>query len=245
MGKVIVIALGLALAFLAVVLIRFNLKRLHVIKRAAAATDAQLERVYRAVESINTEPPTCAVLARTNRTAPSRSAIVPIPEYVQPWAGRSIVVTNVDQVELSLSDVAAPEPAIAGKIFRTLAVPRQQTRTARAALSSRRSGTLHSTRISWPHSMTCAPAIQWNSWRIFSRQESIPSSSTRSIRRELVAVHHGSRGGICELRSLQKRMGLVFQLPEHCCPTSRTHGRPRSISSDAQRTWIRENGGPV
>ena len=133
MGKIIAITvIVLLLAPVAVVLIRFNRKRLHIIKRAASATDAQLERVYRAIESKNGEPPTCAVLGRTNRTAPSASAVIPIPEYVRPWAGKSIVVTNTDKVALSLSDAPATEATIAGKVFRLLQIPRQQTKTGKS-----------------------------------------------------------------------------------------------------------------
>ena len=41
-------------------------------------------------------------------------------------------MANADKVELSLSDVATTEPAIAGKVFRILRVPRQQTRTGKS-----------------------------------------------------------------------------------------------------------------
>lgn len=133
MGKIIIIAvLALLLAPLAIMLIRFNRKRLHIIRQAASATDDQLESVYRAIESMNTESPTCGVLARTNRTGPSASASVPIPEYVQPWAGKSIIFANAEKVEFSLSDATTTEPAIAGTVFRILAVPRQQTKTGKS-----------------------------------------------------------------------------------------------------------------
>jgi hypothetical protein len=120
------------LARFALILIRFNRKRRHIIRQAARATDDQLERVYRAIESKTTESPAYGVLTRTNRTALYASANIPIPEYVQPWAGKSIIVTNADKVEFSLSDATITEPAIAGKVFRILAVPREQTKTGKS-----------------------------------------------------------------------------------------------------------------
>jgi len=86
MGKTIVIALaGLLVALLAAVLIRFNRKRLHIIKRATSATDAQLERVYRAVESINTETAHVCRAGAHKSDGTINPSIVPVPEYVQPW----------------------------------------------------------------------------------------------------------------------------------------------------------------
>jgi hypothetical protein len=133
LGKFIIIfVLALLLIPLAIILIRFNRKRVHIIRQAASATDDQLERVYRSIESKNTESPTCGVLTRTNRTAPSSSANIPIPEYVQPWAWKTIIVANADIVEFSLSDATTIEPAIAGKVFRILAVPRKPTKTGKS-----------------------------------------------------------------------------------------------------------------
>jgi len=133
MGKIVaIVVIVLLLASLAVVLIRFNRKRIHIIKRAASATEAQLERIYCAIENKNGEPPTCAVLGRTNRTVPAMCAIIPIPEYVRPWAGKSIVVTNNEKVALSLPDVPATEATIAGKVFRLVPIPRQQTKTGKS-----------------------------------------------------------------------------------------------------------------
>ena len=52
---------------LAVVLIRFNRKRLHIIRCAKAASAEQLEAIYAQIDHLGTEAPSCAVLARTNR----------------------------------------------------------------------------------------------------------------------------------------------------------------------------------
>ena len=68
MGKIIIIfVLALLLVPIAIILIRFNRKRVHIIRQAASATDDQLERVYRSIESKNTESPTCGVLSLSVR----------------------------------------------------------------------------------------------------------------------------------------------------------------------------------
>jgi hypothetical protein len=109
-------------------LLRFNRKRTGIMRGAAAATDAQLENVYLAIESTSAEPPTCAVLARTNRKSdePSR---VPIPPYAGIWGGRAIVITSGDEPSFALADDGVTEAVLAGAVFRILAVPRHQTKT--------------------------------------------------------------------------------------------------------------------
>ncbi len=129
---IVIVVIALLLIPLAIVLIRFNLKRVRIIKQAISATDDQLERVYRAIERKQTEPPTCAVLARTNRTASPTAASIPIPDYVRPWVGKSINIVNGVEVKFSLSDVRVTEPAIAGKVFRILPVPRRVTKTGKS-----------------------------------------------------------------------------------------------------------------
>lgn len=85
---------GLVLAF-AVVLIRFNSKRVHVIRAAARASDEQLESVYRLVEACGSEKPAGCILGRTNRKVADTGCVTTIPERLEdfPWAGRSIAVT--------------------------------------------------------------------------------------------------------------------------------------------------------
>lgn len=133
MGIIVAVAVIAALSTpLAIVLIRFNRKRLHIIQQAATATEDQLERIYRAIESKPGESPTCAVLARTNRSAPVSTGIVPIPPYVHPCAGKSIIVTNSERARFSVTDTPATEPTLFGKVFRLLPVPRQTTKSGKS-----------------------------------------------------------------------------------------------------------------
>ena len=88
MLKTIVISVIAAVVIpLAIVLIRFNRKRLHIIRCAEAATPEQLEAIYAHIDVLGTESPSCALLARTNRRSASNDDwTLPIPPYVEPWA---------------------------------------------------------------------------------------------------------------------------------------------------------------
>ena len=132
MGTVVVLVVIVALLFAAAIpLLRFNRKRLGIIRRASEATHAQLARVYLAIESRATEPPTCAVLARTNRKSdgPSR---VPIPAYAGIWGGSTVVITSGDEPSFALAADGATEAVLAGALYRILAVPRHQTKTGKS-----------------------------------------------------------------------------------------------------------------
>jgi hypothetical protein len=116
---------------LAVVLIRFNRKRLHIVRCAEAASDEQLEAVYAQIGLLGTEAPSCAVLARTNRRTHSEGDwIVPIPSYVGEWTSRSISADSGPPVEFRFS-AAAAEPVLRGHVYRVVPVPRNLTKSGK------------------------------------------------------------------------------------------------------------------
>ena len=120
------IAVLVAVGALAVALIRFNRKRLLVIRAAAAATDQQLEDVYRLVEACGTEAPSGFVLARTNDMRPDSASIVHLPSGLEdfPWGSRSIAVEAEREVRLRVVDAAAQPTRLLGRRYRPVAVPR-------------------------------------------------------------------------------------------------------------------------
>ena len=73
-----VVCLGALLA-VGVVLIRFNLERLHVIRHARRASGESIESVYRAIERLESEELGGYVLARTNQAAGTDDGIISIP----------------------------------------------------------------------------------------------------------------------------------------------------------------------
>jgi hypothetical protein len=115
------IVVAALLAPLAIILIRFNRKQLHIIRCARSATEEQLETVYRLLERLTPEP-TCFVLARTNRQA-TDEALIPVPLLVKPWGGRVISITNGADLSFKFVESAALEPRLRGKVFRTVPMP--------------------------------------------------------------------------------------------------------------------------
>ena len=95
---------GLALAVVAFVLIRFNIKRIRIVRAAARATPQQLEDVYRLVEECGTEVADAFVLGRTNQTVADPACRAAIPENLQelPWAGRVVVVEADKEVNFHI-----------------------------------------------------------------------------------------------------------------------------------------------
>jgi len=133
MTKIIVITVVVALVIVfAVALIRFNLKRVHIIRCAAGASDDQLERIYQLIDGMGTEPPVCAVLARTNRTSQEASCLIPLPSYFGPWARRVITLETNDEPALRFCDRNTAEPVLRGKIFRLVPIPRHKTKTGKS-----------------------------------------------------------------------------------------------------------------
>lgn len=115
---------------LATSLVRFNRKRLLVLRCAAAATPEQLERIYALVEQTGTVASNGYVLARTNATTTETRCLVPIPEDLAefPWAGRAVEATVSKQVELALVEAATDKPMLLGRVYRAVRVPRHETR---------------------------------------------------------------------------------------------------------------------
>src|SRR5262245_33351502 len=127
------IAIAALLVTLAVVLIRFNWKRRQIIRCAHAASVEQLEAIYARIEHLGTQEPTCAVLARTNRISGANVEwSVPVPAFVEPWAGRTISVEVGDDVEFRLLSSGPSEPVLRGHIYRLVPVPRQLTKSGKA-----------------------------------------------------------------------------------------------------------------
>jgi hypothetical protein len=119
------------LVVLAVVLIRFNLKRVHIRRRAAKATDAQLEAIYSLVEAIGTEPPRGCVLARTNRVAPDTFGIISFPDVLAefPWKGRAVSVSSDLQQPFRFTHSPLAATQLVGRVFRPMQVPRRRGRS--------------------------------------------------------------------------------------------------------------------
>lgn len=120
-----VLAAG-AVTALAIVLIRFNRKRLHIIRAAASATSEQLEEIYRTVEACGTEDSQGFVLGWTNETVDDSACEVSIPAQLTdfPWAGRSIGVEAQREVRFHFVDSRGRGIRLLGRKYRPVAVPR-------------------------------------------------------------------------------------------------------------------------
>jgi type II secretory pathway pseudopilin PulG len=131
MAVLAVIVILAAVAAFAIVLVRFNRKRLHVARCAGRASPEQLERIYGLVEQLGTVPATGYVLARTNKSTSETRCLIPIPTGLPefPWAGRIIEVTVAPRdVEFQFVDAPVGEPTLLGHVYRPVRVPRHQTK---------------------------------------------------------------------------------------------------------------------
>lgn len=126
---------GAAVVALAIVLVRFNLKRRHVARCAASATPDQLERIYTLVEQTGAATSNGCVLARTNGSTGEKRCLVPLPRDLPefPWAGKVIEATVPTGVEFRFVDAIAAEPTIRGCVYRPLRVPRHPTKNSAKA----------------------------------------------------------------------------------------------------------------
>jgi hypothetical protein len=133
MVKIAAAAILAAIAIaLAIVLIRFNRKRLHIIRCAQAATAEQLEAIYAQIDRLGTQTSSCAVLARTNRrSASDQDWTIPVPPYVEPWGGRAISAERGPDVGFRLFPSSASEPTLRGQVYRIVPVPRHLTRSGK------------------------------------------------------------------------------------------------------------------
>lgn len=124
---------GVVVVVLAIALIRFNRKRLHIIRCAHDASADQLEAIYSQIGQIGNEAPSCAVLARTNRPSANEGDWhLTVPSFVEPWAGRSITVEAGRDVTFRFGQPSSVEPVLRGQIYRVVPVPRRTTKTGKA-----------------------------------------------------------------------------------------------------------------
>jgi hypothetical protein len=139
-----VIVLAALLTPLAVLLIRYNRKRLHILRCVRSASQEQLEAIYSLLERLQPEP-SHRVLARTNREAtegdgltnqdglilvpPSSSpwtdqdGLIPVPSSSSPWSGRVIAVRGGTEAVFDFVESAVTEPRLRGRIFRIVPMP--------------------------------------------------------------------------------------------------------------------------
>ena len=125
-----IIVLALAIP-LAVVLIKFNLKRRKIIQCAATASPKQLETIYSAIEKSGTETPTTAVLARLNQSSGPIDFQLVIPPCVEPWGGMAIEPVIGKEVVLRLKTSAEAQSYLHARPFRTVLVPRHRTKSGK------------------------------------------------------------------------------------------------------------------
>jgi len=126
MTEIIAGILGAVVALVVIVLVRFNLKRLHVIRCTREAGNQQLEAIYSQIERIGSQQPTCAVLARLNCVTDGNSTWhLPIPAYVQGWGGKAVEADVGIEVKFKLSNSLMPQPVLKGRCYRLVAVPRK------------------------------------------------------------------------------------------------------------------------
>jgi hypothetical protein len=122
--------LSAAVAALALVLVRFNRKRLHIARRASSASPEQLERIYTLVEQLGTVAAVGCVLARTNRVSGETRCLIPVPNELAafPWAGRVIEAKVSKEVDFQFVEADVLEPTLLGHVYRPVRVPRHQTK---------------------------------------------------------------------------------------------------------------------
>lgn len=117
---------------MAVFLIRFNLKRCHILRCAANATAEQLETIYTCIDHLGAEPPTCAVLARTNRRQVETSEWrIHVPQFVESWGGREIAVDLCSEPPgptFRFSERRGTDIVLRGLEYRVIPVPRLATK---------------------------------------------------------------------------------------------------------------------
>jgi hypothetical protein len=126
-----IVGIGVVVALLtalAVSIVRFNRKRLHILRAAAAASTENLEAIYRRVEACGTEEHAGYVLAWTNEAVGDKSSIVEIPrDFVGfPWAGRAVAPFLQPRQPLQFRFVASTGcgTRLSGRKFRPVRVPR-------------------------------------------------------------------------------------------------------------------------
>jgi hypothetical protein len=126
------ILIAIPLAAVVIAIVQFNIKLLHVIRKASAATNAQLERIYIQLEKTGTEPPVCAILGRSNgATTEPGSFSIQVPSFVEPWGGRIITGDSEMDVTFGFTDAGGHKTMLQGKPHRVISVPRKKTKTGK------------------------------------------------------------------------------------------------------------------
>jgi hypothetical protein len=123
-------AISLALA---AALLVFKRKRLHIIRAAASASEAQLDLIYKLVGQCGSHRSRGCVLARTNQRAPSDACMVTLPDWLNrfPWSGRTIAVDAGRDVAFRFTYEPVSQPQFRGKIFQAVGVPRIRPRSGK------------------------------------------------------------------------------------------------------------------
>lgn len=122
-------AVGVTIAcWLGFVLVRFNLKRLRIIRAAAAATSEQLKEIYRLIGASGSRGSQRAngfVLGRLNEAADDPSCTVAIPNEMEefPWAGKSIAVEVDADVQFRVLDESYRTIQLQGQKYWPVSVP--------------------------------------------------------------------------------------------------------------------------
>jgi hypothetical protein len=134
MLKLLIEILGGVAVILAVVFLNpHNRKRRYIIRCAEDASPEQLEAIYHQIESCGGETPACAILARTNaRSGGVEDLSIPVPPYVQPWAGR-VISAEGGGIDLAFrfSSSRASPAIVRGKQYRIVPVLRQRTKSGK------------------------------------------------------------------------------------------------------------------
>ena len=119
-------AVGALTLALAVVLVRFNWKRLRIARIAAATSDDRLDRIYRLIEGSAPEESSGCVLGRTNRVGSDKRNLVGLPHALKefPWSDRCVEIITGPGVTFRFSDERVLETRLGGKVFRAVRVPR-------------------------------------------------------------------------------------------------------------------------
>jgi len=122
-----VIAIGLT-AWIAVVLIKFNKKRIYIIRCFEKASSHQLDEIYELVEQCGEEKPNGCILARTNKRADDSVGFIRIPKLNDfPWSGRLITINTHDDVQFSFTTGDIEHIQLNGDIYCAVKVPRKKT----------------------------------------------------------------------------------------------------------------------
>ena len=129
MGLVLAAIVGAGALALAVALLRFNAKRIAVIRVAERLTDASLHHIYGLVESSGHERSDAFVLGRLNAPAPTDQHIISVPQGLPsfPWSDHRIALSEFDELSLRLAPSEPSAAQLNGRTYRLVRVPQNRT----------------------------------------------------------------------------------------------------------------------